>query len=624
MKTKSTCASFIGQGEDSPRRRGEKRFCVKSTLGSVNSAYSVVRNPRVFLSALGVSVVNHRLSEFRLRPCRAVLYAVFLLIVGCAATQAERPQPPQDNVLAHVNGEPVTVEQVEAAFNESHQGHSAFLAGQGAVRELLEKVIDKQLLLQEAKRVELDQDPQIEHAVERLRAARASEKFYRDKVTDAVKITDEAVAEAHKRIGDRFQARHILVESREAAEKALSRVKAGADFGEVAIEVSQANTASKGGYLGVIRYGQLEPELEERLWPLQTGEVSEPFETSEGWNLLYVVERKSAEELPSLEKVRTQLTGILTKRETKRLQDQLYRELESRWKPQLDEEILKSIVAARNKSVLNADAAIVIIGDDKITTGQLLPRIDSDKMQKLANAIALRALRNMLETDILGILIRKEALAQGYGQRPEIEKEVEVLRDRMATELLLDRVTFAKLEASEDEAKAYWQSHAEKFTEPAAVKLSLIFVTSENDAQKLLADLRGGADFAVLARKTSQHKPSADLGGELGWVNKGQLQPEIEKVAFSLKPGEFSMAQVQAGFMVARVEATKPERIQPFTEAKERAKELALQEKARATLKVWITKLREASVIEIDDGAINRAAAAYEEKVREKADAKHG
>jgi len=550
-----------------------------------------------------------------------MLFAVLLLTGACATIQ---PQHSQDNVLAYVNGEPVTVEVVEASFSESHQGHSAFLAGQGAVRDLLEKVIDKQLLLQEAKRVEMDRDPQVEHAVQRLRTARAAEKFFREKITDRVAISDEALADAHKRVGDRFQARHILVQSREAAEKALSRIKAGADFGEVAVVVSQANTASKGGYLGVIRYGQLEPELEENLWPLQTGEISEPFETIEGWNLLYVADRKSAEP-PALEKVQTQLRGILTKRETKRRQDELYRELEIRWKPQIDETILRNVVAARDKRDLTGDAAIVTIGDDKITIAQVLPRIDFDKTQKLAPPIALRAIRNMLDGDVLGILIRKEALAQGYGQKPEIEKEAELLRDKMAMELLLDRVAFAKLNAGDDEAEAYWQSHAEKFTEPAAVKLSVIFMTSEEDARKLLSDLQAGADFAVMARKLSEHRPSADLGGDLGWVNKGRLQPEIEKVAFPLKAGELGMTQMEAGYMIIRVDEKKPERLKPFSEAKEQAKDLALQEKARATLKVWVTKLREASVIEIDEGAINRAAAAYEEKVRQKAEPKkHG
>lgn len=561
-----------------------------------------------------------RASSILPRATSYVLFASLLLVGGCATT---RPDSGQDNVLAHVNGEPVTVEQVEASFSESHEGHSAFLAGQGAVRELLEKVIDKQLLLQEAKRVEMDRDPQVEHSVERLRAARASEKFYRDKVTHQVSIPEEAVAEAYKRIGDRFQARHILVENREAVEKALSRIKAGTDFGQVAVEVSQANTAAKGGYLGVIRFGQIEPELEDKLWLLQTGETSEPFETSEGWNLLHVTERQSVEP-PPLEKVQTQLRGILTKRETTRLQDELYRELESRWKPQTDDTILQSIVTARDKRDLNSDAAIVTIGDDKITIAQILPQIDFDKIQKLAGPIAIRAIRNMLNGDILGILVRKEALADGYGKKPEIEKEAEALRDKMAMELLLDRVAFAKLEAGDDAAEAYWKSHAEKFTEPAAVKLSVIFTTSEDAARKILGDLHDGADFAVLARKMSEHRPSADLGGDLGWVNKGRLQPEIEKVAFSLKTGELGMARMEAGYMIVRVEAKKPERLKPFTEVKEQAKDLALQEKARATLKVWVTKLREASVIEIDEGAINRAAAAYEEKVREKAEPKHG
>jgi len=573
---------------------------------------------KLTIKRLEASFFLPRAMRYALRT--ALIFAVASASAGCATA---RPDPSQDNVLAFVNGEPVTVELVEAAFSESHQGHSAFLAGQGAVRELLEKVIDKQLLLQEAKRVGMDRDPQVDHSVERLRTARAAEKFYRDKVTDQVKISQEALTEPHKRMGDRFQARHILVESREAAGKVLTRVKAGADFGQVAVEVSQANTAVKGGYLGVIRFGQLEPELEDKLWPLQTGEISDPFETNEGWNLLYVSERKSAEP-PALEKVQTQLRGILTKRETARRQDELYRQLENRWKPQIDDTVLRSVVTARDKRDLNPGEAIVTIGDDKITIAQVLPRIDFEKIQRLTNAVALRALRNMIEPDILGILVRKEALAQGYGQKPEIEKEVEGLKDKMAVELLFDRVAFAKLEASDDDARVYWQNHADRFTDPAAVKLSVIFMTSEEDAQKLLSDLRVGADFAVMARKTSEHRASADLGGDLGWVNKGRLQPELEKVAFSLKVGELGMAQMESGFMVVRVEEKKPERLKPFTEAKAQAKDLALQEKTRATLKVWVTKLREASVIEIDDGAINRAAAAYEEKVRQKAGPKHG
>src|SRR3989337_1109980 len=101
---------------------------------------------------------------------------------------------------------------------------------------------------------------------------------------------------------------------------------------------------------------------------------------------------------------------------------------------------------------------------------QLLPRIDFQKVQKLADPIALRALHTLLEGNIFDILVKKEALAQGYGKRAEIEKEVESLRNRLAVEYLLSRVVFATLDASDEEARTYWESHKDKFTEPAAVK----------------------------------------------------------------------------------------------------------------------------------------------------------
>ncbi|MBI4522594.1 MAG: peptidylprolyl isomerase [Deltaproteobacteria bacterium] len=548
---------------------------------------------------------------FRLRAtCYALL---FFFVAGCSVQFN-----PSEIIMARVNGEPITAQDMEDDFKASHQGHSAFLAGQGVIREVLEKTIDRQLLLQEAKRIGLEQAPDINHALERVRANRASEQFYRDKITSKVAISDNAIAESHKRMSDRLQTRHILVGSREEAEKVLDRIKGGAEFGEIATEVSQADTAGKGGYMGIIRWGQLELDLEEQLWPLEVGKVSNPFETPDGWNLLYVTEKKSGNP-PPLEKVTNQIRAILTKRETKRLSDILLRDLKARWKPQFDETNLSALLKPPDKQQLAPDALLVNLGDDKITVGQILPRISLDKIHKIADAVALRAIENLLDADIFKILIRKEALAQGYGKKPEIKKEVETLRNKLAVDLLLDRVTFAKLDVSDDEAQAYWQTHETRFTDPPAVKLSLIVAETEDEARQILTQLEGGQDFASYARKMSTHSASAALGGDLGWVAKGRLQPEIETVAFSLKEGEFGLAQVQTSHMVIWVEAKKPARLKAFSEVKEQARELALREKAQGTLKIWRTKLREASVIEISDEAINQAATAYQEKFRKKA-----
>lgn len=539
-------------------------------------------------------------------------------IGGCSVTQ--EPNLP-DITLAQVNGDPITVEALEDAFTSSHQGHSAFLAGPGVIRELLEKTIDKQLLVQEARRIGLDRDPEVEQPTARLRTARATATFFHEKIEGQNAVTDEAVAEAHKRIGDRFQARQILVESREAAEKLLERIRAGADFAQLATEFSQADTAARGGYMGIIPWGKLAPDFEGVLWSLQQGEVSEPFETKDGWNLLLVTERKSAEP-PDLAKTGPAIRTILQKREANRKADVLFRDLQERWKPSVKEAALRELINARDKDSFPSEAVLVEVGEDKITAGQIFHQIDFDKIHKLSEPIALRALKNLLEEQTLKLLITKEALAEGYGDRPEVVKEVEALINKLAVDRLLDRVVFAKLDATDDEARAYWAEHKEKFTEPEAVKLSVLLAESESEAEQALRDLQSGANFAAYIKKLS--KDGVDAGGPLGWVNKRTLQPELEKLAFSLAPGKSGMAVIENKYVLVAVEARKPERLKPYAEVKDEAKQLVIKEKAQATLKTWIAKLREASVIQIDDKAVERAMAGYEKKFQQKSASKEG
>jgi peptidyl-prolyl cis-trans isomerase D len=64
--------------------------------------------------------------------------------------------------------------------------------------------------------------------------------------------------------------------------------------------------------------------------------------------------------------------------------------------------------------------------------------------------------------------------------------------------------------------------------------------TQEAKANDLLKQIRGGADFAAIARQHSDDPGSKEKGGELGWVTRGQMVPPFEQAAFTLKPKEIS------------------------------------------------------------------------------------
>ena len=87
-------------------------------------------------------------------------------------------------------------------------------------------------------------------------------------------------------------------------------------------------------------------------------------------------------------------------------------------------------------------------------------------------------------------------------------------------------------------------------------------------AQEILGKLRGGEDFAPLAKTHSQDQGSKDQGGEVGYVQRGQHPQEWERVAFGLKPGEVGRADTPQGIYVLKVDEVRETEKIPDAEAK--------------------------------------------------------
>jgi peptidyl-prolyl cis-trans isomerase D len=135
-------------------------------------------------------------------------------------------------------------------------------------------------------------------------------------------------------------------------------------------------------------------------------------------------------------------------------------------------------------------------------------------------------------------------------------------------------------EVSDAQLRQEYQDNIDSYRLPERVKVRHILIKTQGkpkeDAPKLkakaddlLKQLQHGADFAELAKKNSEDPGSAEKGGELGWVVRGQTVPNFEKTAFSLKPGELSgVVDTEYGYHIIQVEDKQTARTQSFDDVK--------------------------------------------------------
>lgn len=222
----------------------------------------------------------------------------------------------------------------------------------------------------------------------------------------------------------------------------------------------------------------------------------------------------------------------------------------------------------------------------------------------------------------------KEAIKRtidGYDKRYADSPQWKANRDKMlapivaqleansAVEVLEKRVRNVPM-PSEREARAHYGAHPEQFTEPEQVRLSIILLKvdpsspkvaweqARSEAEEIHKRLQRGSSFAELARLHSAD-PSAEKGGDLGYVHRGMLPDAIQsQVIDSLTPGQVSApVGLLEGIAIVRLEDRKVSKLRSFEEVKARAADLLRREQGEKAWNALIAELRRKASIKVDE-----------------------
>ncbi|WP_417879177.1 peptidylprolyl isomerase [Vibrio sp.] len=139
------------------------------------------------------------------------------------------------------------------------------------------------------------------------------------------------------------------------------------------------------------------------------------------------------------------------------------------------------------------------------------------------------------------------------------------------------------IQVTDEDAQAYYQEHLNKYSTKEQRKVRHILIKDDQvKADEILAKLKAGEDFATVAKENSEDVGSAKQGGDLGWIEKGVMDPAFEEAAFSLaEKGDISdVVKSDFGYHIIQLEDEHPPEAKPYSEVATEIKSELLDEKA--------------------------------------------
>ena len=235
-------------------------------------------------------------------------------------------------------------------------------------------------------------------------------------------------------------------------------------------------------------------------------------------------------------------------------------------------------------------------------------------------------------------------------------------KNQIITQKVIGEEVGGHLSITKEEEQAFYDAHKNEMEQPESIRLSEILVTpkpvapaspastqaaadanppaaqnspadqqaadaaalsaAEAKANDLLKQIRDGASFEDIAKKSSDG-PSAADGGALGLFKRGQLAKELEDKTFAMKAGEVTdVIRAKQGYVILKVVDHQMAGVPAFKDALPKIQDALYYQKLQPALRAYLTKLREEAFIDYKPGYVDTGASPNQTKPVETATAK--
>ena len=556
--------------------------------------------------------------------CRAAV--LFLAVLAnCGA-----PQEKQSDAVALIDGQPVNIGDLQTFSASIPQGMKKGATPLDKERQVLESLIDMRLLLLEAETLPLEEDRSFQDELKTFKRDRLVELYSKRTIVDQVTVSDEEMEEqflaTNRNRALRFSG--VMLRTKEEAEALRSEAEGGADFMELAKGRSlHRESGEQGGDIG--RY-QLKddvlPPIAEAIFALPVGGVSVPVRLNFDGAPHFAVFQVTDETSVPLETAERKVRQEVFRRKRLERFTVLLDSLKAEYQPKLEDEQISWLVGYSDPTStgpLFAPADLVDKpicsfrkGMGMISLGDFLRDTRGIRVSQRELADSKRVASLITESMLTPYLFAIEGAKAGLDSHPGLLERVDKKRQNMLLNALRESQVDQGIDASEEEARVYYEANPEKFTTPLTTEILEILAVSDTLAQRLKTEILAGSDAEAesLAVAHTLRYGAAHHGGRLS-INlySKAYYKDISEAVESAEIGQIvGPLQVPGGYSVFKV-LDRHQNKKPYDQnSRKRALAYVKIDKSKHGYVRYVRGLRDKYPVEIFEDALAAAVAPAE------------
>jgi len=535
----------------------------------------------------------------------AILAVIFLATVfGCTKRE--------DVVLAEVNGKKITVKDFEDASKVMENKYLPKTNDLAGKKELLNHIIDKEVMALKAKAAGYEKEKWFVDFWEKFKNPFLVAAMENEYIIKKIKVTDQEVKDYFDKMHYEYTLSQIIVPNEEDAIAVRQKIMNGADFAEMAKQYSMGPSARDGGFIGTQTVGKMYWWIEEALFNMKEGDVSQPLRTNSGYALIKVHRIMKIQPELDMSYARKRVKAIKEKKGIEKLKAKIEKDIGLKFLPDAIDIAYNSLppdvpfkdivtykVTRQNAPKVNVppkykdmilcqynDGVYTLRDFEKIYESLPLPE---RPRREYGKANIVEEMHKVIFDKVLPVYAEKQLHILDI---PEIKQKLESRREQFLVYKLYQDQVKDRVSVTEREIEDYYNKHLDDFIKPERRDMSIVLVKNLQKAKEVVMKAKNGMDFARLVAEYSEDPKAKENNGRTGLVMKGHY-PDIDDAAFKLPEGGISdPIQTPRGWVVVKVEKIERGQVPTLEEAAQSISKAIKSEKAERILQEKLKRWR--------------------------------